>query len=351
MRRALWVLTVFISFALVFTVPSYAKEKSHEGYLESFHELVGESGELSEKIGIEELFSEILSAISSHGGKIVEFSAFVLGGVMLIALASLLSQHRGVQSAVTALIIAGMYGFVYELVSTTQKALEGMSGMFFSLIPIMSGVTLAGGGVSSAGAEATAMGAVFGAVGGIFTPLLLPLVSLMFALSVSASLGGAELRSLFSKARSVFMWLLGIVTAVLLGAIALQSVICSAKDSAAMRVAKYSASGLLPVIGGTVSASLSSLASGLSYAKSIIGAEAIYVLLTLALSPLVLILAYRLVISIASGLLSLVGTDSSSGALFQLTFSFDALLSVYSVSLVLYIFEIVMFMKSGVALL
>ncbi len=350
MKRCLWILAVFISLFAFFAFPSSAAD-SADGYLDEFYALFGTDEELNDEIGIELILSEILSSLSDSGGEILGFCASLLGAVMLITLASLLSEQRGALSAVSALSVMAVYSGIYRLVSLSEAALCRMSEMFSALIPIATGITLAGGGVSSAAAEATAMGAVFGAVSGIFVPLLLPLVTLMFALSACASLGGAEIRQLFVRVRSVFMWLLGIVTAILMGGVALQGVICSAKDSAAMRVAKYSASGLLPVIGGTVSASLSSLAAGLSYAKSIIGVQAIYVMLTVALSPLVMMLLYRLILSVSCGLLSFLGTGEGGCGLSYLCFAVDALLSVYGVSLLLYIFELVMFLKSGVALL
>lgn len=349
MKRLVFVILVFSSLFAFFAFSASAS--GAEDYLEQLYGTLGTSEELTDEIGIETIISEALSAISGSGGEILAFSAFLLGAVIMISLASAACEQRQVVSAVTALSVIGVYGTIYKLVSVSVSALNRMSEIFFALIPIATGVTLAGGGVQSAGAEATAMGALFGAVSGVFVPLLLPLVSLMFALCACAALGGTEVRALFLRVRSTFLWLLGIVSAILMGGIALQSVISAAKDSASMRIAKYSASGLLPVIGSTVSASLSSLASGLSYAKSVIGVQSIYVLLTVALSPLVLILAYRMILSFFGGLLSFLGSAEGAGGLSYLCFSLDALLSVYGVSMLLYIFELVMFMKSGVAIL
>ena len=343
-------MSVFISLLLLFTVSASAAGTADE-YLDEFYGLFGTDEELTDEIGVESILTEILSSLSNSGSEILSFCALLLGSVMLILLASVLSEQRYVVSAVTVLCVIGVYGHIHKLVSASEAALCRMSEMFSALIPIATGVTLAGGGVSSAAAEATAMGAVFGAVSGIFVPLLLPLVTLMLALSAAAALGGAEIRSFFVRVRSVFLWLLGIATSILMGGVALQGVICSAKDSAGMRIAKYSASGLLPVIGGTVSASLSSLAAGLSYAKSIIGVQAIYVILTVALSPLVMILVYRMILSFSSGLLSFISSMEGASGLSYLCFAVDALLSVYTVSVLLYVFELVMFLKSGVALL
>ena len=58
-----------------------------------------------------------------------------------------------------------------------------------------------------------------------------------------------------------------------------------------------------------------------------------------------------MILSLLGGLLSFLGAGEGAGGLSYLCFSLDALLSVYGVSMLLYIFELVMFMKSGVAIL
>ena len=351
MKRIMSVIFIFIALGSAFTTTAHALDDTAQGYLEEFYRLFGTSEELSDRIGIEALLSELLSSLSGSGGAISSFCLYVLGAAMLVAMASLISDKRYVTSAVCALVTVGICERIYRLVLGAQEALSGMSDAFLSLVPIATGVTLAGGGANSAGAEAASMGLVFGVVSGILTPLVLPLICMMLALSVCSALGGAEVRLLFARVRSVFLWIFGIASSILMGGIALQGVISSAKDSAAMRLAKYSASGLLPVIGGTVSASLSSLAAGLSYAKSIIGAQAIYTLVALAIAPLVTMLLYRLILCVGGGLLSFFGEPLGACPFSYVCFSIDALLALYGVSVLLYVFEIVMFMKSGVAIL
>ena len=126
--------------------------------------------------------------------------------------------------------------------------------------------------------------------------------------------------------------------------------IASSADSAAMRAAKYTA-GLIPVVGGTVSGALSTLAAGLSYAKGIIGIGAIAVILGMALSPLILLLLYRLALSISLTLSELLGAAVMAKALSAFRFSLDSLIAVYALSAVIYIFEILLFVKIGVAML
>ena len=147
------------------------------------------------------------------------------------------------------------------------------------------------------------------------------------------------------------MWILGLGTAVLMGMLSLQTLISSSGDNAALRAARYMTTGLVPVVGSTVSASLSTLASGISYAKGIIGAGAIFIMLLLFLSPLCVVLSYRLILSVFITLSEFLDTGAASRSYTAFRSSLDTLIAVYSLSAVVYIFEIVLFVKSGVPLL
>lgn len=349
MRRCLYVIALAIMLLSLFSVSVCAQ--GSEDYVNDFLHVIGRGEDFAENIGIDALIEQIGLALLEQGGRITAFFGFVIGATLLIALASLLTNDKHTAIGVSAIVAAGAVGFIFEVADSAARSLEQMSGLFLSLIPIMSGVTLAGGGVSSAGAEAVAMGGIFGTVSGLMTPIIFPLVSVMLALSAVSALGGGVSSAALSRVRAVFLWLLGIATVIMLGGISLQTVICASKDSMTMRMAKYSASGLLPIIGSTVSASLSSLAAGLSYAKGIIGAGGIYVFLLSALTPLLLALIYRAALSLASGFLSFLGASEGAATLGGIVYSLDALLSVYSISVILYVFELIMFMKSGVAIL
>jgi stage III sporulation protein AE len=118
-----------------------------------------------------------------------------------------------------------------------------------------------------------------------------------------------------------------------------------------MSAAKYAASGMIPVVGSTVAGALSTLASGLSYAKGIIGVGAIVVIVGIIISPLVLLLLHRLALSLALILADFLGVSGASRIFGAFRASFDSLIAVYALCSVLYIFNAVLFMKSGVALL
>jgi hypothetical protein len=236
-----------------------------------------------------------------------------------------------------------------ELYSGVSVAIQEISNFFAGLIPITAGVTAMGGGSAAAVAQSGAMYMTVGAVSKFGVELFAPIIALGFALSLLSAFGNAEISTVCKGVRGIFFWLLGISCALITGSFSLQSIVASAQDSVTIRAAKHMASGIIPVVGSTVSGALSTLASGVSYAKGVIGVGAIIAILSVVLSPLVLLLCYRLAFSAAIAVSDFVGKTAGK-ILSAYRFSLDMLIALYSLTSVIYIFEIILFIKIGVAL-
>ena len=313
---------------------------------------------LRDAVGIKAIMSDILLAISGQRGDIAVFFMTLFGVTVLTSLSS--SQLSGFlsselastsESAIAAVGSVLVFEQLQGLVGAVTAAIGELSGFFGALVPIMTAITASGGGAGTAAAQASGMSLTLGAVNMLSARLLLPAVSVIFALALVGSVSSdGAVSALAVSVKNVFMWTLGILSALLVASLSLQTVITSAADSMAMRSAKYAASGMIPIVGGTVSASLSTLASGLAYAKSAVGTSAISVLVGICMAPLVRLLAYRLAFELC---LSLSGFFSSPAAkhLSAMRSALDALTAVFSISAVIYIIEIILFMKCGVALL
>ena len=144
---------------------------------------------------------------------------------------------------------------------------------------------------------------------------------------------------LYSRALGILTLLIGII-------ISTQGIASAAADNATIRAIKYGAQSAIPLVGGAVSSTLSLLAGGLGYARGLIGAGAVGVLLYTFLAPLSLLFAYRLIIGAARGCADLLGVPdlSSLGALAGF---FDALIASVALSGALYLLQIIIFLTCG----
>ena len=355
MKRFVKMLIIVVIFAL-FSLSVSAKEP--EDYINDYKELLPEeyssiiTDELYPDVGPAALLGEIAKRISGEEGAIAAFFSTLLGVIALSSFAALCPERvRSVTETGVGLIVSvTVGGMLVSLFLKTQESLSSANGFFSSMIPILSSITLAAGGVKSASALAAGMNTALSLVGGGFVASLSAVSGFSFAMGISGSVGGEGAASVGRSVKSLFMWIFGIATALIMGTLSLQTLVSGASDSAAMRSAKYMASGSIPIVGGTVSASLSTLWSGLSFAKGIIGGTSIFVLLVMFLSPLLLLLIYRLMLSVAIGIADFLRLGAPYRSFCAFRSSFDLIIAVYSLSAVLYIFEIILFIKGGVNL-
>lgn len=354
-------LAVIFAVLLLVALPVRASAKGAEEYISDFSSLIPEdmsdklndADALTGAVGFESVISEIFDVLSNNGGALAAFLSMLIGLSLLIALSGTLegALAGSVRSAVSAISAVAIFGGISTLVKTASAALSEMTSFFEKLIPIFVGVTFAGGGVSSAGVGATGMSLTLGVIGGFSGEVLGSVVSLMFALGLISDLGGGSITGLLKSARGFFTWGIGILTFLLGATLALQTVIASASDSMLMRSAKFTASGMIPIVGGSVSGAISTLASGLSYAKSFIGIGAVSVIAAIALAPIILMLAYRAVLSLSVDFLGFLDTGGGVRCFSSMLGALDCLIAVFSMSTLIYIFEIILFIKSGVALI
>ena len=306
-------------------------------------------------VGVDTLISEIASAFSGTVGAAASFFVMLFGISVIISVAELslfgemANMARHISAGVCTVASLLIFGRIGPLYFSVKESIESLSAFFSSLIPIATGILSAGGNLSTASVQAFNMNLTLAAVSRLFSSLLLPLSSAMLAATLAGSLDGGAISSLARGIKGFFNWALGIACAVIIGAVSMQSVVAGAADSAYLRAAKYAASGMIPVVGSTVSGALSTLAGGLSYIKSTVGVYAVLVIVSMALAPLINLLLYRLCFSLCISFMELVGTTGGVRAFSAFRASVDALISVYAVSVIIYVAEVIVFMKCGVS--
>ncbi len=366
-RRAIFSILLLLLLCL-FTTYSYAAEEkgkteeSADALIEEFSKIIPEESgvsveenELISGIGFDGMLRALLNAIEGERPEIVKFFFTVLGFAILSVAVSLSSYasssiEKCAGVGVSVLSGAAIYPSLYSLFLTVGKSLESVSSFFGAALPVLTAITTASGSVKTAAVQAANMNVALGIVGALLVKLLLPLSLAMLAIALVSSFGDGGVASVGRGIKNLFTFGLGIVTAVSSAAVTLQTVIASASDSAALRAARYAASGLIPVVGSSVSSALSTLAGGFAYAKSTVGAAAIAVIVVLTMAPLVSLLLYRAVFSISISFLDYVGNGVTSRCFCAYRTAIDAAISIHVMSIIVCIMQVIVFMKGGASL-
>ncbi len=357
MKKLLILLTILVILPL-FTLKVGA-EDAVDDFISEFEdtlpeELAGLSGDADftlSRIGIRGIIEEIISTLSGKRGALAELFLTLLGVIALTSVASLVGGELS-RSAECAVGLVGsilIFPRISGVISGISASLGQINDLFAAVMPITVGITALGGGEKTALVQGGGMSLTLSLLGGLGGRVFTALSAFGLALALLSPLGGDSLSAVGRGVKTLFTRLLGIFTALITGVFSLQTLVASTADSGAMRAAKYMASGLIPVVGTTVSGALSTLASGLSYAKGVVGGGAVAAVLILALSPLTVLLAYRFVLSVCSTLASTV-SPSASRIITSYRSAMDMTLAVYALSVVIYLFELIVFIKMGVAL-
>lgn len=351
-------LATIVCIILLFSVKSVAKEP--EEYVDEFRESVPEEyrDKLSDEdgllsfIGPDALLYEVSCVLSERRGEIFSFLLSVMGCAVLLSLSSMIEGEMGnvAEAGVGAVCTIVIFSKIGALFTEAAEGLSAISGIFTAMMPIMTGITLALGAGATAGVQGAGMNLTLWLLSGVGNSFFISVVGLGLAMALITSFGDEGSLRVTSGVKSFFIFCVGIISAVLSAVFALQTVVASAADSAAIRAARYAASGLIPVVGSSVSGALSTIVSGLAYAKSMVGAGGIAVVAVMALSPLIMLLLYRACIAVVVSFAEFSGRGGAVRMLTAFKFSLDSMIALYTVSVLIYIIEIVLFMKGGVGL-
>ncbi len=362
-KRSMLFITLMFSFIFLFPISSYAYEGSDDtdSIWKEFQEIIpdgiekpGDKDEIISGVGIDALLSEITSAISGEGGMAAAFFVMIFGIAMLVAVSETAfpiengSFSKQVSAAVSMIASVLIFEGIGPLCFAVKESLLLLTDFFSSLIPIFTAILTAGGNVNSAPVQALNMNITLSLISKLSSSFLLPLCFALFSLALVSGIDNGAVSAVAKGIKGTFMWLLGISTTVILAAVSMQSVISGAADSAYLRAAKYAASGMIPVVGSTVSSALATLSGGLSYVKNAVGISAVFIIICISLSPLINLLLRRFAFSVSVSFLEYMGAAGGVRVFSAFRAALDAMISVYVISVIIYISEIIVFIKCGV---
>ncbi len=300
-------------------------------------------------IGIDKLLSEIISVVTGSAPSVFAFFLMLVGGGMLTSLASFTSDKisRQASSMAGTVLSVAILAILYPCAASAVSALASLTELFGALIPVVSSLSLLAGGnatgaVASVGMQLTLW--IMSIVSGVLLPVFAVAMLTMAALG---DLGGVS--NIGRSLGNAFSRLVGVIAATVSGITALQTFISVSSDSAAIRLARYAATDMIPVVGSTLSGALATLSGGLGYASGIIGAGAVAAIIAIAISPLVILLLYRLAFTLAEAITG--GFGGGVSHISGIAKALDALISVYVLTMIVYIFDIILLVSGGARIL
>lgn len=300
-----------------------------------------------------EFFTSLLSKIF---GKSIKDLASDLGELIaIITLTSIVSTLG--RSSTHIEWVAGLctsvkvYLLVYGQFKAIFELINAICAFITSFGAIMSALYLSGGNSLTSASHIGWISSISLVGGGILSNIILP----TFEISMALLLVSSACRSINIQPIADFMQrfttglLVFVMTAISIF-MSFQTSISAASDSMSVRTVKFAAAQAIPVIGGMLGDSIRVLSSSVTLIRSVTGTLAVIVIIVMSLSPLVLLLMSRALLSFASSISSMLASSAISSALSNGARLIGHMMATLVVFDIAYIYCLSFFVKSVCAI-
>lgn len=216
------------------------------------------------------------------------------------------------------------------------------------LLPVMTAAVAAQGGTATSAALYTGT-AIFDAVlCTLISKLIVPMVYVFLCLSIANSAIGEEtLGKLRDFIKWLMTWCLKIVLYVFIGYISVTGVVSGSADAAAVKAAKITISGVVPVVGGILSDASEAILVSANLVKNSIGVYGLLALLAVCVGPFIEIGAQYLTLKLTAAICGIFTGKQTAALIKDFSSAMGLLLAMTGAVCLLLLISTVSFMKGA----
>lgn len=302
MRRAILILVILF----VLAIPVKATEISApEPPPEAEAYLPEESASFGE-----DLWYIFKSATKELQPSLAEAASVCLGVIVTVILISILQNYspsaKGVSEfAGTVALGLILFGPMNSLVELGTSTIRQVSEYGKLLLPVMTTAMAAQGGTTTAAALYTGTAFFDSLLSSAITQVLIPMLYAYLCVCLAYSaIGEGVLNTLRQLLKWLITWGLKIILYVFTGYISITGVVSGTTDAAAMKAAKLTISGAVPVVGGILSDASEAVLVSAGVLKNSVGVYGFVAITAILIGPFLKIGAQYLILKVTGGICS-----------------------------------------------
>ncbi len=208
------------------------------------------------------------------------------------------------QAALTGgriIFLCALLSAVIKPLSEAKEALHGIRAFSQVLTPVLATLLASCGAQGSAASLSPTVSLLSGVLISAATDIIFPLLICGFVISEADTLlPDGKLSGVALLFKSISSWLIGGIFTVFAAVIAIRGLASGISDGISVRGIKYALSSAVPIIGGSVSESLSLVLSSGSLIKNAVGVTGMLAIAGIILAPIVNLLGFMLALRIFS---------------------------------------------------
>lgn len=235
----------------------------------------------------------------------------VIAAVMAVSLLRSLPGSTGktVELAGTAAVAVMLLNAANSLITLGTQTVTEISEYGKLLLPVMTAAMAAQGGVTTASALYAGTAFFDTLLSSLIAKLLTPMIYLLLALGVACSAVGEDiLKKLRDTIKWAMTWALKIILYVFTGYISITGVVSGTTDAAALKAAKLTISGVVPVVGNILSDASEAVLVSAGTVKNAAGIYGLLAVLAVFIGPFLKIGAHYLMVKLTAGICGIFGS-------------------------------------------
>lgn len=297
------------------------------------------------------LWTVIKSAIVKFAPDLTAAAGSCLGLTAVVLLASLLNAMPGsskkvIRFVTTLALSTILLGQANAMINLCAKTVREISDYGKLLLPVMTAALAAQGGTTGATALYAGTALFDTVLSSIISNLLVPMVYVFLALSASNSATGEDLlKKLRDFIKWLMTWSLKTILYVFTGYMSITGVITGTADAAAVKAAKLTISGVVPVVGGILSDASEAVILGAGLMKSAAGIYGLLAVAAIWITPFLQIGAQFLLLKLTAVLCGVFGVKEASDLIEDFSSAMGLLLGMTGTVSFLMLISTICFMK------
>lgn len=298
--------------------------------------------------GVLEILSNVLPIIQPSFAQALRVSAEITAVTLLICIVRNLhgSVGKAADFAGTAAIGMLLLRAANSMIHLGTQTVREISDYGKLLLPVMTAALAAGGGTTESAAMYVGTAFFDSLLSTIISVLLIPMVYVYLALSAAnASLGDDLLKQIRDFVKWLMTWALKIILYVFTGYMGITGVVSGSTDAAALKAAKLTISGVVPVVGGILSDASEAVLVGADVVRNSVGVYGLLAILAIWIGPFLRIGVQYLLMKLTCAVIGIFGAKSTVSLVQDFTGAMGFLLAMTGTVCLLLLISTVCFMK------
>lgn len=299
----------------------------------------------------EGLWSLVREALANLRPDLAEASGVCLSAIVVVLLVSILETFPGNTKktadlagavAISALLLQG----TNSLIRLGTQTIRDLSEYGKLLLPVMTSAMAAQGGLTGSTALYTGTALFDTVLVSLIRSVLVPMIYLYLAVSATNSAVGEDiLKRLAQFLKWLMVWCLKIVLYVFTGYMGITGVVSGTTDAAALKAAKLTISGVVPVVGGILSDASEAVLVSAGVVKNAAGIYGIFAILAVCIGPFLRIGTHYLMLKATAAICAIFGSKRTTELIGDFSAAMGVLLAMTGSVCLLLLISTVCFLR------